>query len=165
MDAAAFSAVLQELSFAADLSPTVVNQLAAVARYRSAARGEVLFREGEACNDFFIVQSGRVGLEMCVPARGCMYLLSLGEGEIVAWSALVGGGRMTATAIALEDALLISLPGAELLELCDVDHDFGYALMRRLATTLSRRLVATRLQMLDIFSREATLYGESSLEL
>ena len=69
---------------------------------------------------------------------------------------------MTATALVLENSVLIELPGAELLQLCEIDHDFGYALMRRLATTLSKRLVATRLQMLDLFSRDATPYGEPS---
>ncbi len=62
---------------------------------------------------------------------------------------------MTATAIALEPAQLIAFPGQTLRELCEADHHFGYRLMFRLSQALSKRLLATRLQVLDLFAAEA----------
>lgn len=62
---------------------------------------------------------------------------------------------MTASGIALEESELIEFSGAELLRLCDADHDLGYLLMRRLAESLSKRLLATRLQLLDLFETQS----------
>lgn len=154
MDPSDLVSALQRLAFSADFSPETLAKLAKHAWLRSLRTGEVLFREGETNDDFFIVKSGRITLEMCVPARGCMHLLTLGEGEVVAWSALVGGGKMTAMASARQPTELIVIPGRQLLEQCEADHTLGYQLMRRLAISLSRRLVATRLQLLDLYAQE-----------
>jgi CRP-like cAMP-binding protein len=58
---------------------------------------------------------------------------------------------MTATATAAESSRIITLPGEKLRTLCQVDHEFGYSLMRHLASALSKRLLATRLHLLDTF--------------
>jgi CRP-like cAMP-binding protein len=59
---------------------------------------------------------------------------------------------MTCTAVTLDNVEAVVVTGAKLLELCEQDHEFGYHLMRRMATALSRRLLATRLQLLDLFA-------------
>ena len=94
---------------------------------------------------------GRVALEMNVPARGPVPILSLGPGDLVGWSALIGGGRMTATARATEDSEVVACAAKPLLEVCGRNAEVGYVLMRQLAVALSMRLVATRLQLLDLF--------------
>ena len=38
------------------------------------------------------------------------------------------------------------------MQLCAANHEFGFHLMQRLASSLSKRLVATRLQLLDLFA-------------
>ena len=96
---------------------------------------------------------------MCVPARGCVRLLTVGAGELLAWSALLGRGEMTATATADEDTQVIAIPAPKLLDICESYPEVGYHLMRRLAHALSRRLLATRLQMLDLFSIEPPVAG------
>jgi CRP-like cAMP-binding protein len=89
---------------------------------------------------------------MSVPARGRVAVLSLGPGDVLAWSALLGGGRMTATARAVGPVTTLAFDAAALLALCESDHEVGYHLMRHLSAALSRRLVATRLQLLDLFA-------------
>jgi CRP-like cAMP-binding protein len=68
---------------------------------------------------------------------------------------------MTATAVAANDVQLLSAPGKELRELCDREHEVGFCLYRALASALARRLLATRLQMLDVFSRESPRMGST----
>jgi CRP-like cAMP-binding protein len=74
---------------------------------------------------------------------------------MVAWSALLGGGRMTTSAIAVENTQVLSLPAADVTALCESNHAFGYYLMRRMSQALADRLIATRLQLLDLFSESA----------
>lgn len=151
MPAANLPDILHEIQFTAEMHVSAVQRFADIAVLRPFARGTVLFREGSRNGDLFLLRSGRVMLEMNVPGRGKLPILTLGPGDMVAWSALLGGGEMTCTAVTLDDIEAIVVSGDRLLELCDQDHEFGYHLMRRMAAALSRRLLATRLQLLDLF--------------
>src|SRR5579872_7476312 len=145
-------ALLYELSFAKGLPPRAMEALATMAELETVAEWEVLFREGALCHDLFLVQTGFFTLDMHIPAKGRVTILTVGPGEILAWSALLGEGSMTATATAVEESRVITLPGDKLRTLCQVDHEFGNSLMRHLAVALSQRLLATRLQLLDLFA-------------
>jgi len=70
---------------------------------------------------------------------------------MLGWSALFADGQMTATATVLEATCTIAFPGRMLRELCDHNHELGYRIMRQAALALSQRLLATRLQLLDLF--------------
>jgi CRP-like cAMP-binding protein len=61
---------------------------------------------------------------------------------------------MTTSAVALEETEAFAMPGDKLRELCEQDREFGYRFTERLAGALARRLVATRLQLLDLFASE-----------
>lgn len=156
MDAENLTDLCREATFFAGLPEEVRRRLAAIARLKPCSAGTVLFREGERHNACYIVRKGHIALEMCIAGRGCTRLLTLAPGEFLAWSTLVGDGRMTATAVAQDEVELIELPGAELVRLCESDHELGYWLMRRLAAALSKRLLATRLQLLDMFAADAS---------
>ena len=53
-------------------------------------------------------------------------------------------------------AELIELSGTELTSLCRTDPALGYHLMHGLAGALAKRLLATRLQLLDLFAADAS---------
>lgn len=145
-------ALLYELTFTKGLPPRAMEALATMAELETVAEWAILFREEALCPDLFLVQSGFFTLDMHVPAKGRVTILTVGPGELLGWSALLGGGSMTATATAVEESRVIALPGDKLRMLCNVDHEFGYSLMRQMAIALSKRLLATRLQLLDLFA-------------
>jgi CRP-like cAMP-binding protein len=157
MDRQALRERLSAIAFSAELPDDVVDEIIAAAAPASFPRGTVIFREGSTDRNLYLLMSGRVALEMLVPAQGPVRLLSLGPGDMLAWSALLGEGRMTATAIAVEDTEAIAISAERLLEICQLNAQVGYELMRRMALALSKRLLATRLQLLDLFSAEAPL--------
>ena len=117
-----------------------------------AAANRVLFTEGTLCDRIYFLAEGLVALDMHVPRRDPTRILTVGPGEVLAWSALLSDQRMTATATVLEDTCLVALAAQPLRQLCDADHEIGFALMRLMAMALSRRLLATRLQLLDLFA-------------
>jgi len=143
---------LGELSFAKGLPPRALQALETMATLRTVSQGETLFREGDACPDLFLVRTGHFRLDMNRPERALVTIVTVGPGELLAWSALLGEGSLTATATATEDSQIICLPGDKLRTLCNVDHEFGYSLMRHLAAALSKRLLATRLHLLETLS-------------
>lgn len=152
MDANQLKFVLEQLRFTSVFPSAVLDQLAAESTIQRLSAGAAVFREGGRHDNLYLVRSGKLGLDMNVPGRGAVRILTLGPGEMVGWSALLDDGRMTASAVALEDTEVVFLPSRKLQALCESNHEFGYHLMRRMADALSKRLVATRLQLLDLFA-------------
>lgn len=164
MDAHQIKFILQETRFASDLPPAILEQLAAQSSLLTAEAGTVVFREGTPNLNLYIVRSGRLALEMNVPGRGPVRILTVGPGEMAGWSALLTGGKMTATSIAVEDSELVVAPADNLRMLSETNHDFGFHLMQQVAGALSKRLVATRLQLLDLFAETAPAISPAPAE-
>ncbi|MBX7167988.1 MAG: cyclic nucleotide-binding domain-containing protein [Pirellulales bacterium] len=144
--------VLTSLSFASGLSRHTLTALAGASVIERLPAGAIVFREGQMCPDLYLLVEGRVSLQMHVPGRGDVAMLSVGRGEFLGWSPLLGGGAVTATALVSEPCMLIRIAAAELHELCREDSKLGYEVMTQIARALAHRLLATRLQLLDMFA-------------
>jgi CRP/FNR family cyclic AMP-dependent transcriptional regulator len=145
------SAELRSLPFTSEWSDEIIAELGTISKTVEFATGTVVFPQGAENQELYLICSGRVALDMVVPARGPVRILTLARGDLLAWSAVVGDHRMTVTATALEPVRAISIDGVKLQSLCDLRHDIGYAVMRKVARTLAQRLTATRLQLLDLY--------------
>ena len=140
--------------FGAGLSPETISRLAAIAELRDVAAGTELTKEGMVTGAFAVVLSGRVALRMLVPERGMVTILTVEPGDVIGWSAVVPPHRGTANAVAIEPVRLLELPGESLRALLRSDHALAASVYPRLLQAVSRRLSATRLQLLDLFARE-----------
>jgi CRP/FNR family transcriptional regulator, cyclic AMP receptor protein len=149
--------VLLSLKMLQGISEAHVRKLSVIASLEAWAAGEVLFSQSSHNDRFYLVVRGLVALDMTVPRRAPVRVLTVGPGEILAWSALLGSGTMTTAAVVVQDAMLVALPGQPLRALCQSDHEVGYLVMERVAQALSRRLLATRLQLLDVFAETTPL--------
>lgn len=128
-----------------------LDALAAMARVSSLAAGTMLGREGEPAEAFYLIQSGRVALEIHTPERGAVRIQTVGAGEPVGWSWLIPPHRWQFDARAVDSVQAIAIDGAPLCQRCEQDHELGYQLLKRLVTVVASRLAATRLQLLDIY--------------
>jgi CRP-like cAMP-binding protein len=126
---------------------TVLTQGAKTATFKA---GDVLFREGEPASQFFLIQSGKIALEVHEPANGTMQVQTLGAGEVLGWSWLFAPFVWHFQARAIEPTNVIILSGAHLLGAAERHHEFGYELMKRVAQVVIRRLQNTRKQLLAL---------------
>ena len=145
------SEAIQQSDFLRGLPQHFKASIADLAQKRDYPPGDMIFAEGAFHAEFHLVQSGHVRLEMTVPQRGRIPLLTVGPGELLAWSSLLSDGRMTAAAVALDPVCTLAFDGKQLRQICEKQPEFGYHVMKELAVALSRRLLATRLQLLDLF--------------
>jgi CRP-like cAMP-binding protein len=113
--------------------------------------GEMIFREGEEANTFYLIRHGRVALETSAPQCGSVIIETLGEGNVLGWSWLVAPFRWRFDARAMEPIRAIALDGRCLRGRSEEDHDLGYELMKRCAQVMEQRLQAARLQLLDVY--------------
>ena len=113
--------------------------------------GEMLFREGQPADRFYLVRKGRVALEVHTPERGGLVVDSADPGEVVGWSWLFPPYRWHFDARAVEEVRAISFDGECLRGKCDDDPRLGYELMQRFAQVMIERLQHTQLRLLDVY--------------
>lgn len=133
------------------LAPADLDQLAQIGRVVQWHAGQPVFREGD-CDDFlYLLMEGQVALEIDVPPRGRVRILTVGSGDILGWSSVYYQQPKAAKAISTEVSRALALDASRLRELSENDCAFGYRLTLLLLQVVSDRLKATRLQLLDIF--------------
>lgn len=145
---------LHSTRFLHDVSQEHLEQIANIAHLRDFDEFETVFREGDVAENVYLVVFGNVTLEICAPSVGCRRILTVGPGEILGWSALLEQSRLTATARTTETTRFVELNAALLLTLCEDNPSLGYEIMRRTTLALSKRLSATRMQLLDIYGSQ-----------
>jgi CRP-like cAMP-binding protein len=98
-----------------------------------------------------------VAIEKHIPGRGRVTLLTLGSSDLFGWSSLVPViNTRTANARAVTLTQAVTFDSVALQQACDEDHHLGYLVYRRLTNIIAGRLSATRLQLLDMYSRPRT---------
>jgi CRP/FNR family transcriptional regulator, cyclic AMP receptor protein len=113
--------------------------------------GKMILREGEDANQFYLIRSGKVSIQLMTPNKGPVIIQTLHEGDILGWSWLVPPFTWHFDAKAIELTRMIALDGKCLRAKCEEDHDLGYEFLKRFADIMSKRLESTRLQLMDIY--------------
>jgi CRP/FNR family transcriptional regulator, cyclic AMP receptor protein len=142
-------------AFFRGMKPEHLAVLATGARAADFKAGEVLFREGQPANQFFLIESGKIALEMHEPAGRTLLVQTVAAGEVLGWSWLFPPFSWHLQARVLEPTNVIVLSGAHLLITAESNHDFGYELMKRVAQVVISRLQATRKQLLGLQAESA----------
>ena len=113
--------------------------------------GEMLFREGEPADTFYVVRRGRVSLELHTPERGGLVIDTIEPGEVVGWSWLFEPYVWHFDARAAGPLRAIAFDGACLRGKCEDDKELGYGLMKRFAQVMIDRLQHARVRLLDVY--------------
>jgi CRP/FNR family transcriptional regulator, cyclic AMP receptor protein len=140
--------------FLAGLEPRAVSVLVGCASNVVFPPGDLLFKEGDPANRFYILREGDAAVELHVPGRGTMTIATVTEGEILGWSWLIPPHRCAFTVRAVTRVRAIAFDAACLRGKCEEDHDLGYELLKRFAAVMADRLQAARLQLLDLYASQ-----------
>jgi len=124
--------------------------LAGVASHVRLPARHKLFEEGGTADRFWLIQAGRVALDMQVPGRGRVVIEALGMGDVIGWSWLYPPYQWRLGAVAMQPTQAFEIDGAKVREMCADDPSFGYELTRRFLAIVVHRLQATRSRLLDI---------------
>jgi CRP-like cAMP-binding protein len=113
--------------------------------------GEMLAREGDPADRFFLITRGKVALQVEAPHRPPIVVQTVAEGGLVGWSWLVPPHRWKFSARAIGLTRVLAVSGEGLKELCEEDKETGYEIMKRVGHIMARRLEMTRIQLLDLY--------------
>lgn len=114
--------------------------------------GAVIFRQGEAAKQFFIVREGKVALDILIPGRSPMIVQTVENGEVLGWSWLFPPYLSRFNARVIEPVRAIALDAKCLRDKCEKDHDFGYTMMTNFARVMQERISALTLQLTDLYA-------------
>jgi CRP/FNR family cyclic AMP-dependent transcriptional regulator len=120
-------------------------------------KGQVIFREGELANRFYLIETGKVILESSGGLGDPVVIDTIGAGDLLGWSWLFPRHTWHFTARAIEATTAIFFYGTILREYCEEDHSLGFELLKRVSLVMNRRMQAARNKMLTIHHHRDTL--------
>jgi CRP-like cAMP-binding protein len=154
INADSIAARLAATWFGQALSTHARERLAAVGEVHRVEPGAILIREGTETERMGILLDGLLSLRVAVAGRGRATLMTIEPGDVFGWSAVVPPHRSTSTVVALQPSEVIVFDADRLRALLREDDALAATIYPRLLECVSRRLVATRTQLLDLYARD-----------
>ncbi len=127
---------LSVLPLFSDLSRPELERLAQGCQLRRYARGDIVFRVGEPCNEFHVTVTGQVKLYAVSPAGQEKVIELIGPGQSFAEALMFTGQPYIINAQSLTDSLLLSVGKPAVA--AEIERDARFAM--RMLAGISRRL-------------------------
>lgn len=141
---------LAELPFFEDMSTAYLEFISGCASHVRFREGELVLKQGRAADRFYLIRSGRISLEL-QGAGHALKIMTVGDGDMLGWSWLVPPYTWHYDGRALTDVALIGFDATCVRRKCDDDPAFGYEMFRRFTQLIVDRLMATRIQLVDVY--------------
>jgi len=116
---------------------------------REINKGQILFRQGENADKFYVVLNGRISIEMPTIMGPTLEIQTLGKDQVLGWSWLISPYKWNFQTRAEEDSELLQFDGAAILARCEQDPKFGYELLKKFAALMSVGLNAARQKIME----------------
>lgn len=136
-------------SFFKGLQPEHIDALIDCAMKVEFKANEVIFREGDPANRFYLILKGEVALEARMGKAAPAHIETVGAGEVVGWSWLVEPYEWHFDARATKPTMAMFFYGTWLRELYEENHNLESEMQQRVSAVLRRRLEAAWRRMLS----------------
>jgi CRP-like cAMP-binding protein len=141
--------ILRNCEVFSALSNAELEKVASSALEKQYEAGTTLFQEGGSAEELFVLQEGKVALQMTLPKAlaqtGRRVTVDIvARNELVGWSAIVEPYVYTLTAVCLQDVKTLSLSGTKLRWLLRDDYKVGHEILEGLIKVVASRLNDTR---------------------
>ena len=118
------------------------------AAVRHFGKGEVILKEGDHADQFYLIETGKVALEAVTEDDKHVLVETISAGELLGWSWMFPPYIWHFTARAVEPTDAIVFSGPALREYCEKVHSLGYELFKRSTAVMTHRLEVARRQIL-----------------
>jgi len=134
-----------------------VKEIMEITTKETCAEGDVLFQEGQAAENFYIMLKGRVKLTIGTAAHTA-YIISH-AGEAFGWSSLIDRESYSASAICTDNTNLLVIARANLAPILQKFTYDGQIFFKKLAGTLGNRLLQSYKNINESKAVLSTSYG------
>jgi CRP/FNR family cyclic AMP-dependent transcriptional regulator len=143
--------VLAGHPFLQGLEARHLEELAQCASRANFEAGQFLCRAEEEARQFYLINHGRVAVEIFSARRGPVTIQALTAGDVLGWLGFLKPYHWHFDARALDLTRVISLDVPCLLGRCEANHELGYELLKRYAHYLAVQFRVTKLQLMDLY--------------
>jgi CRP-like cAMP-binding protein len=140
---------LSEHEFFSEFSADLLEFLCECSSSHEIKKGQLLFRQGEDTDKFYVVRTGLISLQMPAIMGPTLEIQTLDENQVLGWSWLISPYKWNFQSKAEEDSKLLQFDGAIILARCEQDPKFGYDLLKKFAALMSVGLNAARQKMME----------------
>ena len=152
MNHSALAELMAGTPFFEDMDRRYIDMFADCATSASWDAGHYILLEGKPAHCFHIVLDGMVLIEAAGGNRGAIGIQSLTAGDVLGWSWMQPPYVWHFDALATEDTQTIVVDALCIRGKCEADLALECELYKRFTALMTRRLLATRLQLMDIYS-------------
>ncbi len=106
--------------------------------------GQVIFRDGETANRFYLIEQGKIALESSASGGDPVTIDVVGDGDLLGWSWLFPPYRWHFGAVATSTTHTLTFNGPLVRALCQRDPALGFELTGRFLRVMGERLQSAR---------------------
>jgi len=117
---------------------------------------KVIFQQGDLAEFLYLLVDGKVNISFKPYDGSPMTISHVGKGELFGWSAVVGSGKYTSSAVAMETVEAFRISGSELRKFCQEHPEAGQRILERLAERVSFRWKDAHKQVKTILFQSLT---------
>ena len=148
---------LKKIYILDSLTDEMLKKMQSVCQLHLFGERDVIFREGQKAENFYMLLKGKLLLEVEVSETIMISLGAIKSGYSFGWSALLSGASHTSYAICSEPCEVLSIPGRKFQDLLNEDHIMGYKIMEIVSKILKNRLERRTSQFLKVMSKHPDL--------
>ena len=119
---------LSNHEFFSEFSDDVLKFLCECSSTREIKKGQILFRQGEHADKFYVIRNGRISLQMPAIMGPTLEIQTLDKDQVLGWSWLISPYQWNFQTKAEEDSELLQFDGTAILARCKQEPKFGYEL-------------------------------------
>ena len=131
---------LKQIVMLTYLTDPMLDNLAQIIDILKFDRDEILFRENDPAERFYMMRSGNVLLEQRISNKVTACIGSIKPGFSFGWSAMVENGLYTVDAVCLEPSEIYSFKRNRIQKLFEQDPEMGLRMYQRLVVIIKKRL-------------------------
>ena len=131
---------LKQIVMLTYLTDPMLDNLAQIIDILKFDRDEILFRENDPAERFYMMRSGNVLLEQRISDKVTACIGSIKPGFSFGWSAMVENGLYTVDAVCVEPSEIYSFKRNRIQKLFEQDPEMGLRMYQRLVVIIKKRL-------------------------
>jgi len=137
------TSILKKIYLFQNLVEDELKHILSIASAKSYKKDDIIFKEGEKGDAFYVVLKGAIRISTDIPGVGEEALAILKKGSYFGEMSLIDNAPRSASAISNEDTILLKITDANFRDLLTEDNTIAYKLLWELVKTLSKRLRET----------------------
>ncbi len=131
---------LNQIVMIAHLTDPMQDRLSQIIDVLKFDNDEILFKEGEPAERFYMLRSGNVLLEQRISDKVTACVGSVKPGFSFGWSTMVDNGVYTSDAVCVEPSEIYSFKRDKINKLFEQDAEMGFRMYQRLLEMIKTRL-------------------------